>query len=397
MSYKKFSNNIIKGLFLISLTVFLTSCVTVYVVRDDGSSGGITKQQKEFYEKYNLKSYTSIFSNTSFSDGFRLPEARDSITHQHSNPRKYKYIDYNDATGFTQTAGKQQFTLSQWWRPDQYDLLQNYSYTHTDNVYEWKNDARSIKVDRENGSLTLKIDSSKEFSVRTDEPNYVDAEKKELKEQSDGSIDKWPHFLLEGTAQSDISRYYHVSDYDSVFADFKFTINESEYTGTRTIEERKAQPTSYRYAGQVFFYVCLFNVPDVDNPNVPSKGIWVGIPLYDTRYNNYQREVSMDVGFTGATNRVIYKCSQSEANPLVSDSTGIEIGKTYSFHYNMMPLIKEAYKFAQEIDPSGAYGAASFEGIPWNDIRLNYFNFGYELPGSYNLSATISDFDIYYK
>lgn len=394
MNNRKKPSDIIKKIIFVSLSLFLTSCVTVYVTRD---TSVITKEQKEFYAKYDLKSYTSIFSNTSFSDGFRLPEARDSITHQHSNPRKYKYIDYNDETGITATAGKQQFTLSQWWRPDVYDILQNATYTHIDNNYEWKNDARSIKVDKSTGALTLQIDSSKEFAARKDEPDYVDWQMQELKEQSDGSIDKWPHFLLEGSAQSDIASYYHLSDYESVYVDFKFTVNESNYTGKRTEEERKANPTSYKYAGQIFFYVCLYNVPDVSNPAVPSKGIWVGIPLYDTRYNNYQRSVSMDVGFTGATNRVIYKCAQNDANPAVSDSKGVELGKKYTIHYNMMPLIKEAYKFAAEIDPNGQFGAASFEGMPWNDIRLNYFNFGFELPGTFNMSATISDFDIYYK
>jgi len=386
-----------KGFFLLPFALFMTSCVTIYVVRDSGTTEAITKTQKEFYSKYDLKKYTSIFSNTSFSQGFRIPEARDSISHSQSKPRKYKYIDYNDETGISSILGNQQYTLSQWWRPDVYDLLQHAEYTHTDSVYEWKNDARSIKVDIENGALTLQCDSGKEFAARTDEPEYVDAQRKELKQLSDGSIDRWPHFLLEGSAQSDIASYYHLSDYEKVYVDFNFTVNQSEYTGTRTEEERKADPTSYKYAGQIFFYACIFNVPEVNNPAIPSKGIWVGIPLYDTRYNNYASSVSMDVGFTGATNRVIYKCAQSEANPAVNDGKGIEIGETYNFHYDMMPLIKKAYQFAYNIDSNGSFGAASFEGMQWEDIRLNYFNFGYELPGTFNLSATISDFDIYYE
>lgn len=387
----------LKGLFLLPLSLFLTSCMTVYVVRDSGNTREITKTQKELFAKYDLKKYTSIFSNTSFSDGFRIPEARDSVSHTQSNPRKYKYVDFNESTGISSSMGNQQFTLSQWWRPDKYDLLQNANYSHNENVYKWENDARSLSIDKDTGSLTLKCDSSKEFEARTDEPLYVDPIKKELKEQSDGSIDRWPHFLLEGTTQSDIASYYHLSDYEQVFVNFNFTINKSVYTGTRTDEERKSDPYSYRYAGQIFFYICVFNVPEVNNPAIPSKGIWVGIPLYDTRYNNCASSVTMDVGFTGATNRVIYKCSQSEANPAVSDSQGIEVGKTYSIHYDMMPLIKKAYQFAYNIDPNGAYGVASFEGMQWKDIRLNYFNFGFELPGSYNLSATISDFDIYYQ
>jgi len=380
----------ISTFFVIPLS--LVSC-TVYYEREDES--GITEKQKLFKEKYHLKTATSIFSDTNFNYGFKIPVARDSVTH--SKNKVFKYVDYNSTTGITDNITNQQHILSQWWRPDQYDILQHANYSVKDNVYEWKNDARTLKVDKNKGALTLQCDSSQEFSVRKDEPEYVDPVKKELIADSSGSINRWPHFLLESNAPDEVANYYYLSDHNKVYVDLKFTVNESQYTGTRTPEEREKDPLSYKYAGQIFFYVCVFNVPRKSTSKSPKRGIWVGIPLYDTRYNNYKREVSIDAGFEGATNRVIYKCAQSEANPLINDNQGIEVGKTYEIHYDMMPLIKEAYRYAYEIDPNGKYGAASFEGMPWSDIKLNYFNIGYELPGSYNLSATISNFDVYYE
>lgn len=410
MENRLISKTTFKFLLPLFCATSLVSCITVYRIPiGEQNASNYTAKQKEFYKKYNLKSYTSIFDDTSFSQGFAIPEARDSITHYYSNPRKYKYIDYNDQTGFTTKYTNQKYQLSQWWRPDYYDLLKNYTYTHNDSIYEWKNPARTIKVDKETGALTLQCDSSKEYEARTDEPDYVDAAQKELIcairdenghiiEITDrGTIDRWPHFLLESSVPADINDYYSLCDYDKVYVDFDFVLNHSRYTGTRSASERANNPLSYRYAAQIFFYVCVFNSPKANITIEKNKGIWVGIPLYDSRYNNYSREVGLDVGFTGATNRVIYKCAQSEANPAISDSSGVQVGTTYKIHYDIMPLIREAYSYAYSIDPNGPYGVASFEGMPWNQLKLSYFNIGYEIPGSYDISATISNFDIYYE
>ena len=267
--------------------------------------------------------------------------------------------------------------ISEWWRPDEGSIIHNSSYKYENGVHKYVSQTREVDIDNSDGSMRIVVDAGAEFGIRTDDA--VDREHHVL-----NRADKWPHFLIE---QTYTENPIYAAKAKHVYIDFDFTLNSIEYTGL----VQDSDPESYRNAAQIYLYLSVADYRWYSSGG-KIKAMWIGMPIYDSRYNAIRRSLNVDEGFDGATNRIIYKASNTEYFEGIDDDHPMEVGKTYKVHYDILPLIKDAFVYASNYDSSKW---ASMAGRSWDDIVLYYMNYGYELPGAYKLDSTISNMDIY--
>lgn len=287
-----------------------------------------------------------ILTDTSFKSGFDL------MTTSTLNGRAFAaYLNYGgDATN--QEDSPHPWQMSQWWTP--YDFKDATFSKSADGVYEYTNESRHIKVDTNNGELTLDLNSNIEYQ--------------KLFGHSRNGDENWSHILIE----QNIKNCPKLFNLENVFVELEFCINKCE----------NLDPDQNVPAAQLLWY---FTITDPKNGNTDYESevdgktnqfMWFGIPLYDSRYDYVEQYVNVDSGFVGATNRVIYCISSRNYF-----SEKIQFGKTYSIYLDILPFIKQAYVYGLNHD--------AMENINYDDLVLNYMNFGWELPGSFDASATI--------
>ena len=61
---------------------------------------------------------------------------------------------------------------------------------------------------------------------------------------------------------------------------------------------------------------------------------------------------------------------------------------TYEFTYDALPKVKEAIEEAQKL--------GALKNVKAENLTINYMNFGWEVPGTFNVSATVEEIDIIY-
>ena len=187
----------------------------------------------------------------------------------------------------------------------------------------------------------------------------------------------WSHFLIQQNFPSELVK--SPSTFEDLYVEMDVTIEESTYLG-------EGQPLGAECA-QLLFYFCLFNrVPADSNPEevgVNGTGMWFGVPIYDSRYDYVDRYIGGDTGFVGSTNRMIYSIpSQSYMG-----RGPVEMNHTYKIRIDVLDLLKEAFIYGVKND--------YLPNCLWNNLYLTYMNFGWELPGQYKVSSTLSNLDIH--
>ncbi len=115
--------------------------------------------------------------------------------------------------------------------------------------------------------------------------------------------------------------------------------------------------------------------------------MWYGIPVLDTRYDYIEFYANRDfVG--GVEGRLIYNMPSN----LYMGKDKIKTNHTYHVDVDILNIpnynLKDAYRYSYEhnyfkIEPNV------------DNIAINYINLGWEIPGPYDVSATISNLDIY--
>ena len=116
----------------------------------------------------------------------------------------------------------------------------------------------------------------------------------------------------------------------------------------------------------------------------PNQFMQFGLPIYDSRYDFIEAYQHADSGFVGATNTIIYNISNREYF-----NEKLIIGKKYSICVDILPYLKKAYLYGAE---NGA-----MDNCEWADLVINYMNFGWELPGSFDTSVTVSKLSVKYE
>ena len=310
-------------------------------------------------EKYKLRREDSLLSDSSFKNGFGLFSPETTTAHVED-----RLIDYNGEaeTDFYNPEADHSYywTMCQWWTP--YNFV-NATYSKNGETHIYENESRRLEVNPGEGSLHMELNADMEYEEKFGGPRDPAA--------------SWSHFLIQQNFPSELVK--SPSTFEDLYVEMDVTIEESTYLG-------EGQPLGAECA-QLLFYFCLFNrVPADSNPEevgVNGTGMWFGVPIYDSRYDYVDRYIGGDTGFVGSTNRMIYSIpSQSYMG-----RGPVEMNRTYKIRIDVLDLLKEAFIYGVKND--------YLPNCLWNNLYLTYMNFGWELPGQYKVSSTLSNLDIH--
>ena len=310
-------------------------------------------------EKYKLRREDSLLSDSSFKNGFGLFSPETTTAHVED-----RLIDYNGEaeTDFYNPEADHSYywTMCQWWTP--YNFV-NATYSKNGETHIYENESRRLEVNPGEGSLHMELNADMEYEEKFGGPRDPAA--------------SWSHFLIQQNFPSELVK--SPSTFEALYVEMDVTIEESTYLG-------EGQPLGAECA-QLLFYFCLFNrVPADSNPEevgVNGTGMWFGVPIYDSRYDYVDRYIGGDTGFVGSTNRMIYSIpSQSYMG-----RGPVEMNHTYKIRIDVLDLLKEAFIYGVKND--------YLPNCLWNNLYLTYMNFGWELPGQYKVSSTLSNLDIH--
>lgn len=310
-------------------------------------------------EKYKLRREDSLLSDSSFKNGFGLFSPETTTAHVED-----RLIDYNGEaeTDFYNPEADHSYywTMCQWWTP--YNFV-NATYSKNGDTHIYENESRRLEVNPNEGSLHMELNADMEYEEKFGGPRDPAA--------------SWSHFLIQQNFPSELVK--SPSTFEDLYVEMDVTIEESTYLG-------EGQPLGAECA-QLLFYFSLFNrVPADSNPEevgVNGTGMWFGVPIYDSRYDYVDRYIGGDTGFVGSTNRMIYSIpSQSYMG-----RGPVEMNHTYKIRIDVLDLLKEAFIYGVKND--------YLPNCLWNNLYLTYMNFGWELPGQYKVSSTLSNLDIH--
>ena len=310
-------------------------------------------------EKYKLRREDSLLSDSSFKNGFGLFSPETTTAHVED-----RLIDYNGEaeTDFYNPEADHSYywTMCQWWTP--YNFV-NATYSKNGDTHIYENESRRLEVNPNEGSLHMELNADMEYEEKFGGPRDPAA--------------SWSHFLIQQNFPSELVK--SPSTFEDLYVEMDVTIEESTYLG-------EGQPLGAECA-QLLFYFCLFNrVPADSNPEevgMNGTGMWFGVPIYDSRYDYVDRYIGGDTGFVGSTNRMIY----SIPNQSYMGRGPVEMNHTYKIRIDVLDLLKEAFIYGVKND--------YLPNCLWNNLYLTYMNFGWELPGQYKVSSTLSNLDIH--
>ncbi len=347
------------GVAFVALT--LSSCGTIYKIYE--------KSEKKEEDPAAL---TSLVKDNQFVRGVGCIK-NETVA---DTPYDIEYLNSGGIVG-----ANYDWLLSQWYRAEQYELSKA-EPANRDGYYTYDTGARSFGFNRDNHSIRMKLDSGLEYLAK-----YNHA-------KNDEYTNKWSHFLLEN--------YFNHGDEDTsiimrnkttIPVSFDITINDATFNGDPLTEEEKQTGLN---AAQLLLYFRICYDEDGDlGEDTSSKKMWIGMPIYDSRYNVIKKNAFVDEGHEHASNMLVYSASNSDFLP-VSSSQGLVLKKTYHVQYDLLPLIREAYNYAINLDES-LYPLSSFKGLDFSLLQLYYCNFGFECPGAYNMDITLANFSLGYN
>lgn len=217
------------------------------------------------------------------------------------------------------------------------------------------------------GAIRLAQNSGNEYGVT---PAYTDAPRASLP-RKDGEA--WPHMIVEQYIPSNT----RLSELEKVNFSIKFTVEKCD----------KAQGVTQNDSLHAAQFQWIISVR-CDDPAKASygKSFWFGIPLYDSRMTESNKDsIHADGGKEDATDSLIY----GVASTYMLGEVG-QVGKEYDVTVDMLPKLKAAFEAAQK--------KGMFTDCTLADMRIENTNIGWELPGVFDVSAKIDRLSMkYYK
>jgi len=289
-----------------------------------------------------------VIEDQTFSTGFKVmgPSAAEN------GRTVFKLIDYLG----TVDAEQAKWMMARWNCPDGFNT-EDSTEEYVDGKYVYTDSSKVVKVNPETGYLYLELNSSKVY------------------EHTRQSGEGWPHILIE----QNFSELYKIADATQIIAKISFTLNKVE---------NKIPQGEYRedlHAAQFLWYFTLANdvAEDADPALVGKRGdyIWYGVPLYDSRHpEGMDASYNIDRGFSGSTNKMIYSM------PTTAYLPPVEIGVKYQVEVDILPYMKQAFETAQRND--------CMQNVKFENLVFYYMNLGFEIPGTYDMAATIEKLSV---
>lgn len=315
--------------------------------------------------KYALLGYEPIFSDLNFKDGLRV--SRNSSTHPagpHYNEgiQLYKDRPYNPSWG-----------MAQW--STQYDILDPLGdgYTHetsddglTHRLYSGGKlvngvmlPAKDMTFDSYTGSIKLEANTQVEY----DHP----------RQGNEG----WVHLLMEQSFDRDLT---FLNKYESI-------IMETTYTVSKFEDCMFGQADPNRHAAQFVWYITIQNRRGNHATNKDyGKYIWFGMGLWDNR--SVGKVSGLYAAHDAGTDTLIYNPGSDK---FLTGNEGLtpQVGEKVTARLDLMSMAKTAFDYAKK---NNYLGDTKFE-----DLAIGGMNFGFEIPGTYNLGVDIDSIGVFKK
>ena len=184
----------------------------------------------------------------------------------------------------------------------------------------------------------------------------------------------WVHLLM---SQDFDDRLVFIKDLKSLMLETNYKVTKFE-----DMTYGKVNPNAH--AAQFVFYITIQNrnKSSVDY----GKYIWFGLGLWDNRSVN--KFTSIYSAHDAGTDTLIY--SPGSTDFMKTNSGRIpKVGVDAQAKVDILPIVQKAYEDGIK---KGYLGTTK-----WEELAIGGMNFGFEVPGTYNIGTEIKDIGIYYK
>lgn len=189
----------------------------------------------------------------------------------------------------------------------------------------------------------------------------------------------WLHLI---TIQNlaDISR---ISEMKNIWADLDFSITWCE----NLMSASQFDPGLHT---ALFQWVFVVKNSNPDSPDY-NQYFWLNIPYYDGRsltmdeWKSFREEAFLDYGKEDKSDTFIYTASSEGYLP----EGGIEPGKRYRITLDLVPYLERALNTIQTLDANVNGDYPLLMNTTTDDLCINQFYIGWEVPGTFSCGATI--------
>lgn len=331
-------NEYIMTCFLICCTIFLSTCSEEDILPDENNDIN--------YE------YEALLTDPTYSQGFWLGSTDES------NGDVQGQLDYDGAA-----VGTPVWKLAQWncINNDMADAI--YLVDGGVRIYQTAG-GNKVSVDSSSGSISLELNTTSEYGL-----NGITSNPRRENEP-------WPTILIEYSL--DESHILKVANQKEIRMELAYCIDKVEDhipTG---------QLNTDLHSAQFQWFVTIQN----RTAGSPDFGhyIWFGLNFYDKRYEYAPFYAAEDGGKENNTGAFIY---MPDMKSIMGTQGGSKIGKNMKVDVNILPIVKEAFKLAQQRN--------YLLNTTWDDLYIGATNIGWEVTGTYNVAVTIQKISLKYR
>lgn len=299
--------------------------------------------------------YQTVLKDPNFEKGFGVKGQKDGFS------TVYGYLRPEGYTG--SATLRADWSVAQWYSgyyhmadgktyPESYDILKA-PRTVSGTRASWTDESKTFAIDSESGEIYMELNASQEYTAP----------------RADGK--PWPHLLIEYKLEET-----RLSKIDGLQIALDYRIDKME---------KKMSDQEYNsglHAAQFVFYIVVKNRNENSADN--GKYIWFGLNLFDNRNTALTDDWSgADSGSddklgTGALMYSFGSKNYLDALP--------EVGKDISIKVDVYSAIQRAFDVAVK----NGY----LPNSKWSDMYVTDGNCGFELPGTFDIAATIGKFEI---
>ncbi|NMA05520.1 MAG: hypothetical protein GX931_04025 [Acholeplasmataceae bacterium] len=278
----------------------------------------------------------------------------ESITDLSTIHRYYRYSD---------TVPK---NVNPIWRLMQWGTRYNFrdygEETIEDGFYVIRDDTKEFKVNPETGEYCLNA-----FTALENPQPRVYGE-------------PWLHLATEQRL-SDMSR---LDELEHVWAclDFEITVSENLMGANFNPDLHTA----------LFQWVFIVKNDNIDSPDYHDY-IWVNIPYFDARYDFSEEAAFLDFGKDDKSDTFIYSADSKK----VLENKAVKVGERRRVVIDLKKYIEIALQTIQELPANANSEFPILLNTTLQDLRIESFYIGWEIPGTFNASATIYSNSLKYE
>lgn len=250
-------------------------------------------------------------------------------------------------------------------------------------LLQWgtKYNLRDTGIESIDGDYFIISDSTKEFKINPKTGEYSLNTFTALENPEPRVFgEPWLHFATEQTI-NDPSR---IDEMNHIWADIDFEITESE-----NLMGSNFNPDLHT---ALFQWVFIVRNENMDSPDYGNY-IWVNIPYFDARYDFNEEDAFLDFGKKDKSDTFIYSASSKE----VLNNDRINVGERRRVVIDLKAYIVKALETIQTLPANLNSDHPILLNTELYDLRIEAFYIGWEIPGTFNASATIYSNSLKYE